>query len=357
MNIETTTAPRDDGMVIRVHEGETPSPIAIEVTRGGMVESVHRAIAVISDAKGGIIKAWGAVDRPIFARSAIKPLQTMVVIETGAADNYCLGEDEIALCCASHHGEQIHVDRVVSWLRRLGLGISDLECGPQLPTDEVSAHALIRLGAAPTRAHNNCSGKHSGMLTTAIHMGEPVVGYTLPDHPVQKRLVALMQDLGEVDLTGTARGLDGCGIPVFGAPLKSIALAMAKLADPSGQSESRQAVCHRIIKACASNPLMLSGTNAFNSLVLAETGENCLLKGGAEGVYTAAIPKQGLGICIKVDDGGGRASSALILALLRHLGVVDEMAAERIETTVVRDVRNWAGTLVGEIRPSAWVSF
>jgi L-asparaginase II len=357
MNIETPVG-ATMGKVERVYLNEADAaPVAVEVTRGGMVESVHRAIVAICDAKGRLVRGWGATDRPIYARSAIKPLQALAVIETGAADAFKLGEDEITLCCASHRGEPMHVDRVVPWIGRLGLSVEDFECGPQMPGHEPSANALIKAGVAPSRAHNNCSGKHSGMLTTAVHMGEPVKGYTRPDHPVQTRLIKLMDEMGEVDLSRTARGVDGCGIPVFGAPLQTIAHAMAKLADPSGLSEIRAAACRRIVKACAAHPLLISGTGGFNSVTLAETGTRCLLKGGAEGVYTAAIPDQGLGVCLKIDDGAGRGSSAVMLAILRHLGVLDDAAAERIDGAVVRDVRNWAGTLVGEVRPTAALAF
>jgi L-asparaginase II len=357
MNIETR-ADTATGRIERVYLDESDAaPIAVEVTRGGMVESMHRAIVAISDAKGGIAHGWGAIDRPIYARSAIKPLQTIAVIESGAADAFDLGDDEITLCCASHRAEPIHVDRVIPWIGRLGLGVDDFECGPQMPGNEASAHALISAGIAPSRAHNNCSGKHSGMLTTAVHLGEPVKGYTGPDHPVQTRLIDLMGTLGEVDLSRTARGIDGCGIPVFGAPLQAIAHAMAKLADPSDLSEIRAAACRRIVKACAANPRLISGTGTFNSVVLAETGTRCLLKGGAEGVATAAIPEMGLGVCLKVDDGAGRAAAAVMLAVLRHLGVLDDAAAERIDKAVVREVRNWSGTLVGEIRATSAIAF
>lgn len=357
MNVETPVG-ATSGDVAQVYLDEAgAAPVAVEVTRGGMVESVHRAIVAISDSKGRLVHGWGAVDRPIYARSAIKPLQALAVIETGAADAFNLGDDEITLCCASHRAEPIHVDRVLPWIARLGLGVDDFECGEQMPGHEASAHALISAGLSPTRAHNNCSGKHSGMLTTAVHMGEPVAGYTRPDHPVQTRLISLMEDLGEIDLSGTARGVDGCGIPVFGAPLKVIAHAMAKFADPSGLSASRAAASRRIVKACAAHPKLISGTGTFNSVTLAETGTRCLLKGGAEGVYTAAIPEMGLGVCLKVDDGAGRGSSAVMLAILRHLGVLDDAAAERINKAVVRDVRNWAGTLVGEIRPTSALAF
>ena len=358
MNIETSIDLPADDMVQRVHLAEHEgAPIAVEVTRGGMVESMHRAIVAICDASGAVVRSWGAVERPIYARSAIKPLQTIAVIESGAADAFNLGEDEITLCCASHRGEPIHVDRVLPWLDRLGLGVDSLECGPQLPTNEATAHALIRAGLPATRAHNNCSGKHSGMLTTAVHLGEPTKGYIGPDHPVQTRLITLMEELGELDLSGTARGVDGCGIPVFGAPLQAIAHAMAKLADPSGLSTDRADACRRIVKACAAHPLLISGTGTFNSVVLAETGGRCILKGGAEGVFTAAIPSEGLGVCLKIDDGAGRGAAAAMLAVLRHLGVLDAAAAARIDKAVVREVRNWTGTLVGEIRPAPSLTF
>jgi len=363
MNVVTSVGlstgdPAQGAATQRVYVNEADAaPIAVEVTRGGMVESVHRAIVAICDAKGAIVHGWGEVERPIYARSAIKPLQTISVIESGAADAFALGDDEITLCCASHRGEDIHVDRVVPWLGRLGLGPDDLECGPQLPGNDAAAHMLLRAGKAPSRAHNNCSGKHSGMLTTAVHLGEPVAGYTRADHPVQTRLITFMEAFAEVDLSATARGVDGCGIPVFGAPLRAIAHGMAKLADPSGLSEERVAACRRIVKACAGNPRLISGTGTFNSLVLAETGMRCLLKGGAEGVYTAALPDLGLGVCLKIDDGAGRGSAAAMLAVLRHLGVLDEAAADRIDTAVVREVRNWAGTLVGEIRATSTLAF
>jgi L-asparaginase II len=346
MNVESPA-------VVRAHiAGRDPAPLLVEVTRGGMVESVHRGVLSVVDAKGAAVRAMGDVGRPVYARSAIKPLQTIGVIETGAADAFGLGEDEITLCCASHHGEPIHTGRVLPWLARLGLGVDDLECGPQMPYHEATATALIQAGTPPTRAHNNCSGKHSGMLTTAVHTGAPTRGYTRPDHPVQQRLIRIIGEMGGVDLSGTARGVDGCGIPVFGMALKDIALAMARLADPDGLAPDRAAACRRIVAVCAKHPPLISGTGTFNSVVLAETGTRCLLKGGAEGVYAAALPDLGLGLCLKIDDGAGRAAQAAVLAALVSLGVIDGAAEARIRAKVPAEVRNWAGTLVGEIRPA-----
>lgn len=333
------------------------APLAVEVTRGGMVESVHRVIAAVVDRHGRARLTWGDAARPIFPRSAIKPLQALAMVESGAADAFELTADEIALSCASHRGEPMHVSRVTAWLARLGLTLEALECGPQMPGHEASARALVSAGETPTRAHNNCSGKHAGMLTTARHLNEPIAGYSAPDHPVQTRLIALIGALGGVDLTHTARGIDGCGIPVFGMPLAAVARAMANLADPVDLSAPRQAAAKRIVAACAAHPLMLSGTDTFNSTVLAETGTRALIKGGAEGVYTAALPDLGLGVCVKADDGAGRAASVAMGAILGHLGVLDAAAASRLAAYLAPQVTNWAGRLVGVIRPRADLTF
>lgn len=346
-----------DGSVLRVHAGRPDAPIAVEVTRGGMVESVHRVIAAVVDASGRAVSSWGDVDRLVYGRSAIKPIQALPVLESGAAEAFKLDDSEVTLCCASHSGEPMHADRVVAWLERLGLSADDLECGPQIPIHEASAHAMIRSGAKPTRAHNNCSGKHSGMLTTAVHLGEPTKGYIGDDHPVQKRLKAVMADMSGCDLSAVPTGYDGCGIPVFGVPLKGMARAMARFADPTGLGAARQAAIRRIVASCAAHPLLIGGTDRFNSTLLAETGTRCLLKSGAEGVFAGAATEQGLGICLKVDDGNGRAAQVAIGAILRHLGVLDAAAQGRLANSLTTPVRNWAGRLVGVVRPAPDLAF
>ena len=316
----------------RVVMADDPAtPIAVEVTRGGMVESVHRVAAAVVDRQGCARLTWGDGTRPIFPRSAIKPLQALTVIESGAADAFDLSADEIALSCASHRGEPMHVTRVAAWLERLGLTLEALECGPQMPGHAASARALIKAGEAPTPAHNNCSGKHAGMLTTACHLNEPVAGYSAADHPVQTRLIALIGALGGVDLSYTARGIDGCGIPVFGMPLAAVARAMANLADPADLSAPLQAAAKRIVAA--------------------------LIKGGAEGVYTAALPELGLGVCVKADDGAGRAASVAMGAILQHLGVLDAAAADCLAAYLNPQLTNWAGRFIGQIRPRGDLAF
>src|SRR5262249_45349998 len=149
---------------------------------------------------------------------AIKPIQALPLIETGAADRYGLGPPEIALACASHNGEPRHVALVTAWLKRIGLGVTDLECGTHLPYHEEPAQAMSRAGREPTAAENNCSGKHSGFLTTARHLGEPTRGYIGGGHPVQQRVLRALEEMTGLDLTQAPRGIDGCGIPVIGVP-------------------------------------------------------------------------------------------------------------------------------------------
>ena len=216
---------------------------------------------------------------------------------------------------------------------------------------------MIRSGTKPTRAHNNCSGKHSGMLTTAVHLGEPTKGYIGDDHPVQKRLKAIMAEMSGCDLSAVPTGYDGCGIPVFGVPLKGMARAMAQFADPSKLGAARQAAVRRIVTSVAAHPLLIGGTGRFNSVLLAETGTRCLLKSGAEGVFAGAATEQGLGICLKVDDGNGRAAQVAIGAILRHLGVLDAAAQARLADSLTTPVRNWAGRLVGAVRPAPDLAF
>lgn len=328
----------------------TGLPVVVKVSRGGMTESIHRGVIAICDSDGGVYKKLGDIERPIYARSAIKAIQAIPVVESGASEAFGMDSAEIALCCASHRGEAIHVDRVISWLKRLGLCEQYLECGPQMPSNQDAAKALILENSPATRAHNNCSGKHAGMITTAVHLGEPINGYVSQDHQIQIRLIRLMEELGDINLCKTARGIDGCGIPVFGIPVKNVAIAMAKMADPKRLTNERQSACNIIAQSCKANPLMISGTGSFNSLIQSEVPDGCIVKTGAEGICTASIPHLGLGVCLKIDDGAGRAASALMLSILNQLAVIDDAGVKRINRSEVTEIRNWSGHLVGQIQ-------
>ncbi len=333
------------------------SPVLAEVVRGGMVESRHHASVAVVDAHGQIVRAWGDVDLPIYGRSAIKPLLAIPLVESGAADRFGLSVAEIALATASHNSEPRHVDTVTDWLKRIGLGIEDLECGAHYPAHEPTMQAMLRARLEPTRAHNNCSGKHAGFLSTALHLGEPPRGYIQYEHPVQQRLLGLLEQMSGLELGHVPRGIDGCGMPVIAIPIAGTAFAMARMADPHHLPEERAAACRRVLDAMMAEPFMVAGTDRFCTKVMNAIPGKVVIKVGAEGVYCGALPEQGLGICLKVTDGAARACEVVMGQVLRHLGVIDDVMAEELGKTLTPEVRNWAGTPVGLIRPAAGFAF
>lgn len=326
------------------------NPLIVEVTRGGMAESRHRGAAVVMDAKGTAVHAWGDMDRVIYPRSAIKPLQALVLVETGAADAFAVTEGELALASASHAGQPEHTGAIQAWLERIGLGADDLECGAHEPLDPETAKARVRAGESPGQADNNCSGKHVGMLTTAKHMGEETAGYTRPDHPVQQRLRALLTDMGGADLAQAPEGTDGCGIPVFGMPLSAIALAMARMADTNSLDAGRAGAAGRIIAAMTANPLLVGGRGRFDTVAMEAANGAFAVKTGAEGVHGAILPGLGLGVAVKIDDGARRAAQVAMAAILDHLGVLDEEAKTALAGFLETPVLNAKGERVGDIR-------
>lgn len=333
------------------------NPLLIEVTRGEMVESRHRVAIAIVDARGKTVESWGDISRPIYARSAIKMLQALPLLETGAADRYALSDHEIALACASHNGEVEHTDRVAGWLARIGLSPADLECGPQLPYDDATALRLIANGGDAAPIFNNCSGKHSGFLTTARHRKEPTKGYIRADHPVQQRVKRALEAMGEIDLSRASSGIDGCGIPVIGIPLRAMALALARMADPGRLPDERRAASARIVAAIGRAPAMLGGRGRFGTQVMQATGGRMVLKGGAEGVYAAILPSLGLGVALKADDGAGRAAETAMARLLVRLRLLSEAESRKLVDLLTPPVFNRAGLEVGRVRPAAGAGF
>jgi L-asparaginase II len=331
----------------------TVSPLAVEVTRGDVVESRHRASCAVVDTSGAVVQRWGDIDQAVYPRSAIKAIQALPLVESGAAEAYGLGDGEIALACASHGGEPFHVATVETWLERIGLTEADFECGAHLPSHGPSSEALLRHDHAVTQAHNNCSGKHMGFLTTARHLGEPTTDYIQPDHPVQRRVMAAIGALAGVDLARVPVAVDGCGIPTLALPLSGLATAMARFSDPAGQPGERGAAMKRIHQAIGARPEMVAGTGRLCTAIIRETGGSVLAKTGAEGVFAAALPTLGLGVAIKVDDGAGRAAQVAVTNILKHLGAIDDAIAARLADFMVAPLTNVVGRRIGEIRPAA----
>jgi L-asparaginase II len=327
------------------------SPVLVEATRGAMVESRHRGMAAVVDAAGGVVLSWGDIEAPVYARSALKPLQAMPLVESGAADAFGLGPREIALACGSHWGEPEHVAAVAAWLVRIGCGAQDLECGAHRPIGVAAADALVRSGEAPSALHSNCSGKHTGFLTAARFFGEATEGYVAPDHPSQRRWIALVGEMSGTDLARAPKGTDGCGIPVVGLPLKALARAMARMANPQGLGAAREAAARRILAAMQAEPLMVSGSAGLPTALMRAAGASLVVKPGAEGVYAAALPRLGLGVALKVEDGAGRAAEVALAAILLRVGGLDEAALAVLRAHAPAPLRNIAGAVIGELRP------
>ncbi len=322
------------------------NPVLVELTRGPLTESLHRGAIAVVDAKGNLRASLGDVEKPIFPRSALKPVQAVPLIESGAAETFGLSDEEVALACASHSGEPMHTTRIEDWQKRIGCSVSDLACGPHRPVHEPTATAMIQRRETPTPLHNNCSGKHTGFMTLSRQLGAAVAGYQLIDHPVQQAVMRTLKEMA--GLSGELPyGVDGCTVPNFAVPLKALARAMARLADAGGQAPARAAACGRIVGAMMAHPDLVAGSGRACTMLMRDNPD-IAVKTGAEGVYIAILPQLGLGAALKIDDGATRAAETAVAALLIALGAVpDEGAAAGLARAHVLNTR---GVAVGQRR-------
>lgn len=333
------------------------NPVLVELTRGPRVESIHRGAVAVLAASGEVVAACGDIDRPVFVRSAAKPLQALALVETGAADAFALGPAELALACGSHGGEPYHVARAAAWLTRLGLDQRAFVCGPHPPLDPGAAAALARADQPSKPIHNNCSGKHAGFLTVARHLGLPLCSYGDPGHPLQLRIRCDIEEMGDLRMGDDMLGIDGCGVAAFALPLRALALAFARLARPAGLGPRRTEAAQRLAQAMAAHPGMVAGRGRFDTRVIGAAAGRILSKGGAEGVHAAALVDAGIGIAVKIDDGGKRAAEAAMAAVLLAHARVEAAARSCLEGYARQTLRNTAGAAVGEIRPApGWLA-
>jgi L-asparaginase II len=325
------------------------NPVLVEITRGPLVESVHRGSIAIVDGTGALVFGLGDVEAPVYPRSSLKPVQALPLVESGAADAFGLSEEEIALACASHSGEPMHTTRVASWLARIGCAQSDLACGPHPPRYEPGWEEMVRRGEVPSRLHNNCSGKHTGFLTLAKHWDIATQGYERVDHPVQQDVMKVL-----VELSGARNpsfGIDGCAAPNFALPLAGFARALAKLADPSALDTTRATSARRIVRAMVAHPELVSGTGRSCAILMRACSGGTVVKSGAEGFYASIVPELGLGIALKISDGAGRAAETAIAFVLDRLGL---LGADRTARQILdAPITNTRGETVGERRPAS----
>lgn len=282
-------------------------------TRGGLVESQHRVIAVVTDANGDVVASSGTTDGPIFWRSAAKPFQLWPLVSRGGVAHFGLESRHLALACASHNGEQVHRDVAREWLRLVGLDEDALACGGHPSLSPRVAREMIRERVEPTPIHSNCSGKHAAMLGLARMEGWPTEGYQRLDHPVQQAIAASFAHWAGIDIDQLAWGVDGCTAPAVAAPLDRLAVAWARLGSSDDPAMSQ------IRAAMVAHPELVAGSDRLDTLVMTNWPGRVLAKVGAEGVYAAAIPEHGLGLALKVEDGDMGAAGVALLAVLDQL--------------------------------------
>ena len=318
----------------------------VELWRGGLLESAHSGHAVICDAAGEVIEAWGDPAAMIFPRSSCKMIQALPLIESGAADAAGLTAAQLALSCASHQGAALHTGMVTRWLADLGLGESDLRCGSHWPYDVPEHDRLVLAHEKPCQIHNNCSGKHAGFLTLTQHL-RAGPDYVDPDHPIQRAIRAATEEVTEE--TSPGYGIDGCSAPNFATTLQGLARAMGRFAGASDAGDARQRAMHRLTRAMAAHPDLVAGEGRACTELMRAMGGRVAIKTGAEAVFVAILPDQQRGIAVKIADGNSRASEAVIAALLVRLGALDAAhPATRKRLNAVQT--NWRGTETGVLR-------
>lgn len=326
-------------------------PVLVEVTRGDKVESLHRGAVAVCDADGALLMSLGDIDRPVFPRSAVKSMQALLLVESGAATALDFGDRELALACASHSGEPLHVSAVSEILDRLGLDPTALECGAHWPSDQKAMVELAGRRERPSALHNNCSGKHASFLCVCRQSGIDPHGYVDAGHWLQQSIRGVMAEVTGYAHNAANRGIDGCSIPTYAVPLRNLAHGFARMVTGSRLGAARAAAAKRLLQACMAEPFFTSGTGRMDATLMEVAPGRIFVKTGAEGVYCAAVPDLGAGIALKCDDGAGRAAEVAIAAVLAKLLASDEELAARLDKIARPVLSNWNGIEVGALRP------
>lgn len=313
----------------------------VEIWRGPFLESAHTGHAVVCDASGQIVQAWGNPDLVVLPRSSAKMIQALPLIESGAAAAYGLTPQHLALACASHNAARIHIDPIAEWLTTLGLDDAAFRCGPQMPRDAEVHDDLIKTNGRVCRIHNNCSGKHAGFLTLSQHLGAGP-DYVDRAHPVQRACEEAFERMTGAPSPGHA--IDGCSAPNFASTLHGLARAMAAFA--AADSDSPQGQLRR---AMAFHPELVAGEGRACTRLMRAMDHKVAIKTGAEGVFVAILPEQRLGIALKISDGTTRASECAIAQILAKYGALDPNHPEALAFTNA-PIQNWDGLATGYMR-------
>ena len=321
----------------------------VAVTRSAIIESRHLVRYALADARGRVIDAGGDIDAPTYMRSAAKPLISAAIVAGGAADRFGLDDRELAVITGSHSGEPFHVAAVRAILSKIGLTEEALACGAHLPLHAPSAQAILVAGQAALPVHNNCSGKHAGILALAMHRGAGPKNYLSAEHPAQAEILDACAQLLQVPRASLIVGVDGCGIPVIAVPLVVAARFFAKLGEPDGFAPPWNRALERVRRAMTAHPQYVAGSGRFDTELMRAAGPDVACKGGAEGYHAVSAAAQKLGLCAKVADGNPRALAPLVLSRLHRFGALSESQLGALDAYRRPQVTNHAGKVVGEI--------
>jgi L-asparaginase II len=326
------------------------NPVLVEVTRGNLVESRHRGMVVAVDGDGKVAFSQGDIEAGVFPRSACKAMQGLPLVESGAADAYGFGDRELALACSSHNGEPEHARLAGAMLAAAGVDESVLECGAHWSFEQPVLIGQARGLDHPTALHNNCSGKHAGFVCAACYTGKDLKGYVRYEHPVQAEIRGVMESLTGAALATDNCGVDGCSIPTYAMPLKSLAHGFAKMATGTGLDPARADAARRLIEACMAEPFYVAGTKRACTRLMQTAPGRIFAKTGAEGVFCAAIPEKGIAIALKCEDGTTRAAESMVAATLARFFSDEPEINAALMAQANRSMSNWNGIHVGDIR-------
>ena len=328
------------------------NPTLIEVTRGDMVESHHRGAFCLANDRGEVKLEVGDTSRFIYPRSAIKPLQAMHLIHSGAADHFHLADKKIALAASSHSGEEYHCRTINEWLADIELDSSALECGGPKNYSLSGNQFSLSDPQIQEQILNNCSGKHVGFLTIAKHKEWNFKNYIDINHPIQKSIISFLSPILDLDLNKVPVGVDGCGIPVFGMPLRNLASAFARFGTGNGLPSQTKYSAARVYQAMVNEPLMVAGRDRFCTRAISAGCGQLIVKTGAEGVYCASFPETGLGVALKIDDGSSRAAESLMCVIASAIVDISTLDEVQDKYRIATPIRNVEGVIVGHVRPT-----
>ncbi|MGZ3780146.1 MAG: asparaginase [Pseudobdellovibrionaceae bacterium] len=324
--------------------------LRVQIIRGNGVESEHQVDAVVVNSSGDVLRCWGNAERVIYPRSSIKSIQAIALVESGAIEKFNLNEKHLAVACASHNGESKHTGLVHDWLIRMGLSECHLRCGSHAPYDEQTFKELIEKKISINQLHNNCSGKHAGILAATLLMQEDINTYLQKDHPIQKKIKTIFEEMSAYAIPENDWAIDGCGIPTYLSPLKSVAIAMARMGTPKNLSYEKAQACEKITSSIVKEPYYVAGRNRFCTDTMLAARQNLVVKVGAEGVFAGSYLNSDIGIALKARDGAERAAEAAMAFVLLQNNNNENCLTSYLEGLLHTSLKNWAATSVGSIR-------